>query len=328
MRVFLTELAMGIAISAVAIGGALADAIKVGGERGDYNRHFAPALQNVLKQEWFDYPVELGAGTPDSMTWLVEHPKGVAFLQGNVFAELVNDPAMAGKIEVLRKDIAQEVVIAVMSPDAYQRSKGSWSALASRAARVRFVTSGENSGPGYTMRQLMELDPEGLGKANTAEMFVDNIDVALSKVANGGADVALMVQFANLDNPRFKFIAENKLQIVPVVDRSMKGLKLPDGSPAFEYCQGVQVQKKWLGLVGKDRIIDTACTPMLYATGAQNGEPDVVKVIAEATREDLLPADDGFKALIARVQAVTGPALEQAWNKASELGSSIAAEMR
>ena len=55
------------------------------------------------------------------------------------------------------------------------------------------------------MQALQALDPDNLGKANVT--YHASMDAAIKAVENGEQDVALMVQFANPENPRFVAIS-------------------------------------------------------------------------------------------------------------------------
>src|SRR5262249_49448558 len=161
-----------------------------------------------------------------------EHPNSYALIQGDVLANAMHDAAKASKLKVVKgSGIGAEAVLAVMNQRTWDRSQGNWAAVAQHASRVSIVTSSESSGPGATMRSLMTLDPDHLGKGNVR--FLSSIDDAITAVANGTADVMLMVQFANPDNPRFKSISERGLHFAPVLMGAMRGLKFPDGSPAY-----------------------------------------------------------------------------------------------
>ena len=208
------------------------DVVMTGGKTGDYYLYFGPPIVKLLEKAWVDAPLRESQGTPDNMDWLVDHPLSYALLQGNVYADLSKTDKYAGKIKILRgSGIGNETVLAVMNDRIYSRSQGSWAAVAAHAKQVRIVTASEASGPGQTLHQLMQLDPNGLGKAEPK--FLSSMDAAINAVADGQADVALMVQFANPQNPRFKLIAEKGLKIVPVLSASMKTLEIPGVGPGI-----------------------------------------------------------------------------------------------
>lgn len=286
------------------------DVVMTGGKTGDYYLYFGPPISKLLERAWVDAPVRDSKGTPDNMNWLLEHPLSYALLQGNVYAELIKEEKYAGKIQILRgTGIGSEAVLAVMSPKIYARSGGSWGAIAAHAKQVRIVTGSEASGPGQTLRQLMRLDPTGLGLAEPK--FLDSIDAAIAAVADGQADVALIVQFANPQNPRFKLITEKGLKFAPVLSASMKGLEIPGVGPAFTLCEGAQV--------APDVKLNTACTPILVATGASNENADLKRVFAAVTEADFTPPEPTFARLWRSVLAKGGAAWDTAVTKASEL---------
>lgn len=294
---------------------ALADQQEVlmtGGTTGDYYLNFGPPIVKLLEKAWVDAPLRESKGTPDNMDWLVLHPLSYALLQGNVYAELIKNDKYAGKIKILRGNgIGNETVLAVMSDKLFTRSQGSWGAVAAHAKQVRIVTSSEASGPGQTLRQLQALDPTGLGLAEPK--FLDSVDAAINAVADGQADVAVIVQFANPQNPRFKLIADKGLKIAPVLSASMKGLEIPGVGPAFTLCENVQVTAK--------TVINTACTPILVATGATNENADLKRVFASVTEADFTPHEPTFAKLWKSVLSKGGAAWDAAVSKASELAA-------
>ncbi len=288
------------------------DVLMTGGKTGDYYLYFGPPIVKLLEKAWVDAPLRESQGTPDNMDWLVDHPLSYALLQGNVYADLSKSDKYAGKIKILRgSGIGNETVLAVMSDKIYNRSQGSWAAVAAHAKQVRFVTASEASGPGQTLHQLMQLDPNGLGKAEPK--FMSSMDAAINAVADGQADVALMVQFANPQNPRFKLIAEKGLKIAPVLSASMKSLEIPGVGPAFTLCENAQVTP--------DTRINTACSPILIATGASNDNGDLKRVFASVTEADFTPPEPAFAKLWKSMLSKGGAAWESAVSKASELAA-------
>ncbi len=171
------------------------------------------------------------------------------------------------------------------------------------------MTASAASGPGQTLLQLMQLDPNGLGKAEPK--FMDSMDAALNAVADGRADVALMVQFANPQNPRFKLIAEKGLKIAPVLSASMKTLEIPGVGPAFTLCENAQVTP--------ETRINTACSPILIATGASNENQDLKRVFAGVTEADFTPTEPAFAKLWKSMLSKGGAAWDAAVSKANEL---------
>ena len=170
------------------------------------------------------------------------------------------------------------------------------------------MTASAASGPGQTLLQLMQLDPNGLGKAEPK--FMDSMDAALNAVADGRADVALMVQFANPQNPRFKLIAEKGLKIAPVLSASMKTLEIPGVGPAFTLCENAQVTP--------ETRINTACSPILIATGASNENQDLKRVFAGVTEADFTPTEPAFAKLWKSMLSKGGAAWDAAVSKANE----------
>ena len=260
--------------------------VMTGGKGGDYYLYFAPPIVKILDRAWVDATIQTSAGTPENMDYLLTHQKSYALGQGNVVADLLKDPKYAGKIRILPTNgLGNEVVIAIMNDKTFNRSQGSWALAAAHPTQVRFITASELSGPGRTMKELMALDPNHLGKA-TSVTYAPDMETAINAVADGTADVALMVQFPNPENPRFKQIATKKLHIVPVISESMKHLEIPGVGPAFTLCAGAKV--------APDTAIQTACSPILVLTGQDNDNPDLNKVFAEVKPADFTPQEPAF----------------------------------
>lgn len=316
-----------LAATAVAcmIGGQIASAgetvLMTGGSKGDYYLVFGPPVRALLSKAWVDAPIVESDGTPASMDRLLTSQDSYALGQGNVVADLMRDPKYAGHIKTLpAASIGSEVVVAVMDDATYQRSQGSWAAVAAHARQVRFVTSSAASGPGRTFQELQTLDPNGLGKAAAGSVtFEPNMDIALNDVSEGKANVALMVQFPNPSNPRFKFISDRKLHVVPVISGAMRGLKMPDGTSAFTLCSGAEV--------GGGVTVTTACSPIVLLTGAANDNPDLDKVFHSVTEDDFKPQESSFARLWKGLRRQGSAAWDTATSAADAAAAKLADKM-
>ncbi len=291
------------------------DCLLTGGEKGDYYRFFAPPVQKLLRKGWADVPIATSTGTPASIAYVEANPKSYMLGQGDIVAIALKNPDTAAKLKIVRSTgIGNEAVLAIMSPAMYERSHGSWGALAQHATQVRFVTASADSGPGATMQSLMALDPTHLGRATPS--YLASMDDAIDAVVMGRADVALLVQFANPANPRFKAVAEKGLKFAPVMMGAMRDLKFPDGSPAYVACDNVDVG-------GGVTIETTACTPIQLVTGASNDNKDADAVLASARPEDLRPQDSAFASIWAKVKAKTASATASAWSLADAAAAKV-----
>ena len=311
---FVAAAAFGMLLCSTSMASAEQDVLVTGGKTGDYYLYFGPPITTLLQRAWVDVNVQGSAGTPANMDFLVDHQLSYALLQGNVFADLNKDSKYAGKIQIIRgSGIGNESVIAIMNDKIFERSHGSWAAIAAHAKMVRIVTSSKDSGPGRTLQQLMQLDPSGLGKAEP--VFMASMDDALNAVADGRADVALLVQFANPNNPRFQLIAEKGLKATPVLSPSMKSLEIPGVGPAFTLCEGAQITSKI--------TINTACTPILLGTGATNDNADLKKVFESVKETDFTPQEPTFARLWKSLLVKSGAAWDTAVTKAGDLAAQV-----
>ena len=291
------------------------DCLLTGGSKGDYFLHFAPPVRKLLEKAWVDAPIANSPGSPATMDWIKDHPNSYGFVQGNILAIRAQDPAVNASIRIIDGDsIGDEAVLAIMNDKIFQRSQGSWAATAKHAKQVRFVTASENSGPGATFKSLMALDPDNLGKANV--VYKPDMDQAIAAVADGTADVALMVQFANPENPRFEAIHASKLHIVPVLMPAMKNLLLPNNKRAYEVCENVNV--------GEESPIDTACTPIQLITGSANDNKDLARVFGAVTKADFVPQESGFAKFWKSIKVTSTSVANSAFDKADALANAVA----
>ena len=83
-------------------------------------------------------------------------PTGYALIQGDVLARAFKDAAVAGKIKVIRSSgIGNEAVFAIMNDKIFERSCGSWGAVARHAKQVRFATRSRESFPAPPCRRFI-----------------------------------------------------------------------------------------------------------------------------------------------------------------------------
>jgi len=291
------------------------DCFLTGGQAGDYYQYFAPPIQALFPKAWVDVPTAESPGSLASIEWVATHPHSYFFAQGDIVALIAQDqPDLSSKVKIIRgSDIGNEAVLAIMNDRIWERSQGSWAAIAQHARQVRFVTAAEKSGPGTTMRALMKLDPAGLGQARVT--YAASMDAAIDAVADGSQDVALMVQFANPENGRFQKVNNAHLHFAPVIMGKMRDLKLPDGRPAYDLCADLDV--------GAAKPLTTACTPIQFGTGAANDNPDLARVFGAAPKEAFAPRQTGFMSFWRKMQ-VKGRA---AWDSVASATDRAAEEI-
>lgn len=294
------------------------DVIMSGGENGDYFQYFSPPLQKILAKAWVDAPIQASAGTPENLDYVVAHQTSYALAQGNVYAALATDPKYAGKLKELSAAVGNEAVLAIVGAKTFERSKGSFTAIAQHAGAVRFALAPANSGPGFTFKQLQALDPDGLGNATRIDTF-QSLDAAIEAVGKGDDDVTLMVQFANPDNARFRKVSKLRLHFVGIVLPAMRTLMLPSGKNAFNFCPDLDV--------GGGQTVSTACSPILAVTGAENSNPDLATVFASVTAADFAPVDSGFAKLWKKMKTAGKVGWDAAVTKADELAKKASDSM-
>lgn len=292
--------------------------IMTGGAKGDYFLYFAPPVQKLLMRAWIDAPIRESKGTPDSMDFVLDHQTSYLIAQGNVYAEMAKDSKYAGKFKELTAAVGNEVVLAIVNQRTFERSKGSFTAIADHATAVRFALPPIGSGPRFTFEQLKRLDPNGLGKARNTDEF-KSLDEAIEAVGRGEDDATLIVQFANPDNARFKRVNKLGLHFIGVVLSAMKALTLPSGAQAFSLCPDVDV--------GAKEPVSTACSPILALTGAANDNADLDKVFANVSPADFTPVESGFAAFWKKAKKSYSVGWDAAASKAEELAKKAADSM-
>lgn len=301
-----------------AAGAKAEDVLMTGGERGDYYQYFALPLQKILAKAWVDAPIQTSAGTPENLDYVLAHQTSYALVQGNVYAELAKDPKYAGRFKELSSAIGNEAVLAIVGQKTFERSKGSFTAIANHAASVRFALAPANSGPGFTFKELQTLDPEGLGKASRIDIF-PSLDAAIEAVGKGEDDVTIVVQFANPDNARFKKISKLGLHFIGIVLPAMRSLMLPSGKNAFNFCPDLDI--------GAGEMVSTACSPILAVTGADNKNADLATVFASVVAADFAPSDSGFAKFWKKMKTAGKVGWDAAASKAEELAKKASDSM-
>lgn len=309
------------ACALLCVSGANAQVLSTGGANGDYYGKYGPPTADVIsKAAWNPGGVKLrvSQGTPDNMQYVLEHPSDFGFAQGDIFFGKATEAPYAGKLRALRTDIGNEVVIAVVTPAIYNLSEGQWASIAAHASRVKFATSSESSGPAATFKLLQQLDPDGLGKAENVHYFPGSsgMDDAIGAVANGTANVALMVQAANPENERFKRIAAAGLKIVPVLSSGMRTFQAPGFGRVYNMCTNVDV--------GVGKPFDTACSPIVLFTGSANSDEQMLQDVTKASVGDFAPHESAFARIWHSVKRATSETMDAAIEQANRVAASVA----
>jgi hypothetical protein len=293
----------------VVLASAHANQINTGDTVGAYHSTFCPAVEAQLGRAKFEHKCTTSAGTLDNMRRVVVDPRQLGYGQLDVFA--LEAPGLGGAqtFSRVRLDDVRECVFAVTK----NREVTNWGEVAANAGKLRFIVGPKESGSAGTLRFLQKIDADGVGKAR-ASVNAGDTDEAIDLALSADDTVALIVQFPDPDNARFKKIQDGGGHIVPVIDRAILRQQL-DGQKVY-FAQETQVANaKWLK--GGQKVV-TACTPLVLFTGA------VDKVSGDKARQD-------HKDMIATLQALKPDALmpqenmlTKIWKKTRELsGSSV-----
>jgi TRAP-type uncharacterized transport system substrate-binding protein len=309
--VFRTVLRPTLAIVAVvgAVAAAQANQINTGDANGAYHGTFCPAVEQQLGRAKFDHKCTPSTGTLDNMKRVAADPRQLGYGQLDVFA--LEAPALgaAKTFTQVRVDDVRECVFAVTR----NREVTNWGEVAANAAKLRFIVGPKESGAAGTLRFLQKLDADGVAKARSTVNASDS-DEAIDLALSADDTIALIVQFPDPDNARFKKIQDGGGHIVPVIDRTILRQQL-DGQKVY-FAQETQVANaKWLK--GGQKVI-TACTPLVLFTGAAD------KVTGDKPRQDQKDMIATLQALKTDVLMPQENMLTKLWKKTRELsGSSV-----
>jgi hypothetical protein len=289
-----------------------AEMIYTGGERGSYFQSFGPLLLDTIQGQWLEYELATSAGSGENIQHVIDNPLAIGMTQTDVLAAAMTaDPSLADKVTVIRNDVANECLYAVVAPENSGRLTN-WGDVRAYARRLRIATGPEQSGAALTFRFLQSLD-EKLAAARNVQ-YMGNVDDAIAAVLAGDADIAFFVQFADPDNARFQTINDAEMSFIPVVDRAL--LRQTYGSNQRVYVpQEVKVTSADLLSLGGVTKIVTACTPLAYITGSPSALPagsaeqadleELISLIRDADVATLQPQEGWFQSWLDSAAEVT-----------------------
>lgn len=289
--------------------------INTGSEKGAYHGTFCPPLPGALSNAYFQgYQCTPSKGTLDNIGRVLAKPTSIGFVQLDVFAkEMAARPADAGKLTVIRKDIACEGLFMITK----NTDLNNYGDVLGFARRIPFVLPPQASGAAASFAFLQANDPDGLGRARNVRNASD-VSAMLNDVANGtGGEVGFFVQFADPENANIKFIVEKGLKVIPVVSKEILRTKV--GDEELYQVQDFNLTADGIFKAGKQ--VKTACTPVAIITGtptlfADRNDSDDQKELITKVRlvpsDKLLPQDNRIAKLMKGFKQVSGQALEEA----------------
>jgi TRAP-type uncharacterized transport system substrate-binding protein len=298
-----------VGVAAAVSDASLANQINTGDIAGAYHLTFCPAVEGQLSRAKFDHKCTPSTGTLDNMKRVAADPRQLGYGQLDVFA--LEAPGLGGAqtFSRVRVDDVRECVFAVTR----NREITNWGDITGNAAKLRFIVGPKDSGAAGTLKYLQKIDAEGIAKIR-ATVNASDPDEAIDLALSADDTVALLVQFPDPDNARFKKIHDSGGHIVPVIDRAILRQQL-DGQKIY-FAQETQVSNaKWLKA---GQTVVTACTPLVLFSGTTD------KVSGDKPRQDHKDMVATLQALKTDVLMPQQSLLTRVWKKTRELsGSSV-----
>jgi len=290
---------------------AVAGQINTGGETGAYHATFCPPLAEALHKNKFDFTCTASDGSLENIQRAAGDPTQIGFSQLDAFSLQSEDLGAPNLFTRVRSDIARECVFMVT------RNRGitNFGEVASVAQQLRFVLPPAKSGSVATFRVLQRIDPQGLGMARNIT-YASTVDDAINEALKSDDTFTLFVQFPDPNNERFKLIAKQGGNIVPVIDRAILRQEA-DGEKIYFADETEITPAKWTKSAAK---IVTSCTPMLLFTGASDriadasarkDQDDLVRTIRALPLADLRPKESVLAALWRRGAALSAQGVEK-----------------
>lgn len=290
---------------------AKASQINTGGETGAYQTTFCPRLEEALHKNKFDYQCTPSEGSRENIQRSVADPSQIGYSQLDIFMLEAENLGRNDLYTEIRSDFARECLFMVTR----NRQLTSFGQIATAAGQLRFVLPPAKSGSAGTFEFLQRIDPEGLGMAQEIS-YADSTDDAINQALSADDLITLFVQFPDPGNARFKSIAQQGGNIIPVIDRSI--LRQEMGGQKIYFAEETEInQPKWHK--SADKVI-TACTPMVLFTGApslitdgnlRKDQEDLVRTVQALPVEDMRPKEGFFAKIWKKTKALSAQSVEK-----------------
>ncbi|MEZ5773702.1 MAG: hypothetical protein R3D33_03020 [Hyphomicrobiaceae bacterium] len=304
----LTTAAVGALV--IFAGAASATQINTGGESGAYHASFCPRLEEQLRKSKFDYTCTPSDGSLANIERVAQNPTEIGFSQLDVY-ELARQGMGDSGLKVLREDVARECLFIVTR----NREITSFGEIQALAPHIRFVLPPEASGSTGTFRYLQTIDPDGLGRAVDIS-YAASTDEAIQEALSGEDIATLFVQFPDPGSERFKSIAAQEGNIVPVIDRAILRQEV-DGRKIY-YAEETEIaMPKWNRAAP---TMVTACTPLVIFSGApdriddanqRKDQEDLFRTVASLKPADLQPKVGFFAKWWKKAKALSAKSVEK-----------------
>lgn len=287
--------------------------INTGGKNGAYHGQFCPLIKSALTKAQFKYRCKTSKGSRANIRRVTGEPKDIGFAQMDVYALETRLEGAQAIFKTIRSDIARECVFIVSKNKEFTN----FGQIAANASKLHFILPPEQSGSTGTFEYLQNIDPQGLGRANTIT-YAKSTEAALDRVLSGNDKNALtlFVQFPDPNNARFKKVSEAGGRFIPVIDRNI--LRQEIGGKKIYYAQETQIaNSNW---IKKGVKVITACTPMVLFTGTPDrisevndskDHKDLIKTLAELPVKQFQPKVGFFSKLWRQSRELSGQGVDK-----------------
>lgn len=289
-------------------GGAAVPRIHTGGETGAYYTNFCPPLAKALAETGNKYECTPSDGSFDNMVRVVAEPRDFGFAQLDVLTLERDQFDDSSTFQIVRSNDVRECLFAV----ARNPELKTFGDIAVRADELRFILPPEDSGSAGTFRYLQFIDND-LAHAGSIR-HVGDVNEAIRLALAADDTVAMFVQFADPDNPRFQLINRLGGHFIPVIDRNILSARI-DGNSIYFAEETAVTDARW---TAKGTKVITACTPLVVFTGGEGRITDPAHVEAHrkavATLKSLPaarlhPVDGFFSSLLKRTRELSAAAV-------------------
>lgn len=284
--------------------------IHTGGEKGSYHMSFCPQLAKALKASGIEYECLASEGSSDNMRRIAATPRDFGFAQLDVLS-LERAQFDGGRaFQTVRTDDVRECIFAI----ARNPELKSFGDIAVRADELRFILPPESSGSAGTFRYLQSID---MDLAHAGEVrHAGDADEAIRLALSADDTVAIFVQFADPENPRFQLVNRLGGHFIPVIDRNILAAHI-DGQAVYFAEETAVTDARW---TAKGTKVITACTPLVVFTGAEGriADPTMASAHAKAVAavravptDGLRPKDGVLSTILKRTRELSATAVEK-----------------
>ncbi len=300
---------LALATTAIALGIATASAqnIYTGGKAGAYFGVLCPALVDGLRNEGFTPTCLESAGSLDNINKLLADPTGVAFVQGDAYANWAQaNPDLAKKIVVIRNDLASEGVYFV------SKNQKEFGDVVRLITRIKIVLPPQTSGAAQTWENLKKVLPQVFTKVDASQVtYAESAAKAVDLALASDNTIALFVQLPDPTNALFATIVEKKGNFIPLVAKALLNQQIGGSNVYTLETRPVTPA----GLLKSAVQVTTIATPITIIAQSTDNIPeggnarvnhdDLIKIIKTQPKDKLLPKSGPTASLFDRAFTAT-----------------------